>query len=311
MLVVKPGINAPPNAGWIGIPVPAIVEDEVFEQVQEKLARNQQMAPRNNKRYQYLLRGLVSCGLCRLSASARTVNGQYPYYVCRGHSNSLQLSQAERCTARFIPSQQLDTLVWADLCAILTNPEMIAHALERARGGDWLPQELQARIATLRKVDKQLEGQRTRLLDAYLAEVLSLAEFERKQAELDKKQQAIQVQQSQLEAMATEQLELSTIALSIDAFCTQIQPVLAQANFAQKRQLVELLIDRVVVTDEKVEIRYVIPTRPEGPHHPFSHLCTDYLGPHTNAIQAQQVRRIRRSPRADTRVRHFLFPSAG
>jgi hypothetical protein len=35
---------------------------------------------------------------------------------------------------------------------------------------------------------------------------------------------------------------------------------LGHATFAQKRTLVELLIDRVVVTNDKVEIRYVIPT---------------------------------------------------
>jgi site-specific DNA recombinase len=37
-----------------------------------------------------------------------------------------------------------------------------------------------------------------------------------------------------------------------------------------------MLIDRVIVTDEEVEIRYVVPTRPDGPHVPFRHLRTDY-----------------------------------
>ena len=63
---------------------------------------------------------------------------------------------------------------------------------------------------------------------------------------------------------------------AIETFCQQVQPVLAQATFAQRRQLVELLIDRVIVTDEEVEIRYVIPTQPEGPHTPFMHLRTNY-----------------------------------
>jgi site-specific DNA recombinase len=40
---------------------------------------------------------------------------------------------------------------------------------------------------------------------------------------------------------------------------------------------VELLIDRVIVSDEEVEIRYVVPTSPEGPHQPFCQLRTDYL----------------------------------
>ena len=59
-------------------------------------------------------------------------------------------------------------------------------------------------------------------------------------------------------------------------FCEQVRPVLEQATFAQQRQLVELLVDRVIVTDEIVEIHYAIPTRPDAPHTPFCHLRTDY-----------------------------------
>jgi site-specific DNA recombinase len=40
---------------------------------------------------------------------------------------------------------------------------------------------------------------------------------------------------------------------------------------------VELLIDRVIVTDEQVEIRYVIPTDPSSEHVCFCHLRSDYL----------------------------------
>jgi site-specific DNA recombinase len=39
---------------------------------------------------------------------------------------------------------------------------------------------------------------------------------------------------------------------------------------------VELLVDRVVVTENEVEIRYVIPTQPDGPHVPFCHLRTNH-----------------------------------
>ena len=55
-----------PQEEWIPIPVPAVVAQEVFDQVQAKLSLNQQKAPRNNKAHPYLLRGLVSCGMCRL-----------------------------------------------------------------------------------------------------------------------------------------------------------------------------------------------------------------------------------------------------
>jgi site-specific DNA recombinase len=40
-------------------------------------------------------------------------------------------------------------------------------------------------------------------------------------------------------------------------------------TFAQRRQLVELLIDRVIANDAQVEIRYVVPTGPKGETTPF------------------------------------------
>ena len=52
---------------------------------------------------------------------------------------------------------------------------------------------------------------------------------------------------------------------------------LGQASFQQRRQLVELLIDRVVVTDGHVEIRYVIPTTSSSTKTRFCHLRTDYF----------------------------------
>ncbi len=72
-----------PEAEWIGIPIPAIVTAEEYQVVQAKLAHNQQFAARNTH-HAFLLQGLVSCGACGLTASARTTSGGYQYYVCRG-----------------------------------------------------------------------------------------------------------------------------------------------------------------------------------------------------------------------------------
>jgi site-specific DNA recombinase len=265
-----------PEEEWIAIAVPAVVTQEVFDCVQVKLSDNQQMSPRNNKVHDYLLRGLVSCGHCRLSAMGRTIGGEYAYYICRGRTDALRAAQGQRCTARYAPAAQLDELVWQDLYQVLTQPEIMAHALERAHGGHWLPQELRARIDALHKAEKQLERQYERLLEAYLADVVTLPELERKRRELTLKQQALTTQRAQLEATVDQRIELSHTAASLQAFCAQIRPTLDQTNFVQRRQLVELLIDRVIVTDELVEIRYVVPTRPDGPHVPFSHLRSDY-----------------------------------
>jgi site-specific DNA recombinase len=72
-------------------------------------------------------------------------------------------------------------------------------------------------------------------------------------------------------------MELAGIAGSIEDFCERVGVGLANATFEQKRKLVQLLIDRVIVSEEEVETRYVIPTDPSSEHMRFCHLRSDYL----------------------------------
>ena len=291
MLPAGPGIShAPrPEEDWITVPVPAIISEETFAQVQAKLDANQQGAARNT-RHEYLLRALISCGACRLGCTGRQTAAGYRYYLCRGRTDPLRVAQGERCTARYIPAGQLDELVWADLCELLTDPAHVTRALARARGGAWLPQELQARQATIGQALDQLERQQQRLLDAYLAEVIALAELDRKRQDLDRRRDTLLAQQRQLDAAARQKLELGAVADGIEAFCQAVRAGLATATFAQRRQLAELLIDRVVITDGDVQIRYVLPTSPDGPHRPFCQLRKDHLDRPPPGVAGGQVR---------------------
>ncbi|MFL5657386.1 MAG: recombinase family protein [Ktedonobacteraceae bacterium] len=120
---------------WVAVaPVPAVVSQEQFDLAQAKLAHNQQFASRNNTAHPYLLRALVSCGVCRLACTGRSNRADYAYYTCRGKSHPIVSCRDEKCPARFIPARQLDELVWQDVCEVLTHPELIAAALEQARG---------------------------------------------------------------------------------------------------------------------------------------------------------------------------------
>jgi site-specific DNA recombinase len=76
--------RAHPPEEWITVPVPALVAAEQFDLVARRLATNQQGARRSTT-HPYLLRGLVSCGVCRLSCSGVThsaTDTRYRYYRC-------------------------------------------------------------------------------------------------------------------------------------------------------------------------------------------------------------------------------------
>jgi site-specific DNA recombinase len=121
---------------------------------------------------------LASCGVCQSACIARTTKRGHRDYVCRCAAQPLYSQHDQRCTARYSPAQQLDALVWQDLCALLTHPEWISYALERAYGGHWLPQELQARKEAPRKGQVSLTNQLERLTEAYLQGVIPLAEYQ-------------------------------------------------------------------------------------------------------------------------------------
>jgi site-specific DNA recombinase len=269
---------AQPAESWLLVgQVPAMVSQAHFDEVQAKLATNQSFARRNNTAHQYLLRALVSCGCCGLASTARAINGRNFYYLCNGKGHSTFSHRATCCPARHAPAGQLDALVWQDLCALLAEPEPLAAAVARAHGGAWLPQELLARRETLRRGQAHLRQQLERLTDAYLRAVLPLDEYERRRRDLERRLQALAGQEEQLRSDAARQQQLAGVAASLEAFRVRVQRGLAQATFEQRRQLVLLLIDRVVVTDAEVEIRYVLPTSPESEHVRFCHLRKDYF----------------------------------
>jgi site-specific DNA recombinase len=182
----------------------------------------------------------------------------------------------QKCFSRLIPSERLDQLIWEDLSALLTEPEQVRQALERAHGGAWLPQELQARQESLRRGQASLIQQVDRLTEAYLAGVVLLEEYRRRRSEVERRCQILKEQQKQLTAQVDRREKLAGLSRSIEDFCQRIQQGLGQATFEQKRELVELFIDLVIVTDGEVEIRYVMPTSKSSEHIRFCHLYKDY-----------------------------------
>jgi site-specific DNA recombinase len=288
-----------PEEEWTFVAqVPAVVSQEQFDLAAEKLSKNRSFARRNNKANEHLLRALVSCGECMLASIAvaktfgKNDDRKQRYYVCSGKFNKAQSVPEDKCPSRYAPAEQLDEIVWKDLCEVLTHPESITDALQRAHGGQWLPQELKARQENLRQGRAALGRQLERLTEAYLGEVIPLAEYQRRRQDLERREEALASREKQLQAQSRQRMELAGVAASIEEFCERVRGGLAEATFERKRKLVELLIDRVIVTGEEVQIRYVIPTDPSSEHVRFCHLRSDYLHhPTTIPPYRQNLRR--------------------
>ena len=198
------------------------------------------------------------------------------YYCCRGKLSALNPHRDTVCPSRFIPAERVEALVWVDLCRMLAEPEAIRGALERAHGGHWLPQELQARRDGLRRGQADVGRQVERLTEVYLAGVVGLEEYRRRRRDLERREEAFAAQGRQLEAQVDRQVKIARLGSNLDAFCGRVRQGLDQATWEQKQQLIEWLVARVVVTDGEVEIRYVIPNVPAAEPGQLCHLRSDY-----------------------------------
>lgn len=267
-----------PEAEWIDVgAVPAVVTRELFDRVQAKLAANRSFSARNNKVGTYLLRSLVSCGRCGLACLARRLPPHNRYYVCTGKTRQARHRNGATCPSRYVPCRAIDELVWRDLCELLRHPEAVADAFRRAAIGAWHPQEFQARRDRLRQGQTSVAGQLERLTEAYLGDVIPLPEYRRRRGELEARAAALTEQESRLAGEVDRLDRAAGLAASLGSFCERVSAGLRDASFERKRELIELLVDRVVVTDDQVEIRYVLPTSPQSEHVRFCHLRMDYL----------------------------------
>ena len=222
-------------------------------------------------------------------ACVGVTRGSHAYYICHHKWYAPRTFEEQRCRSRYSPVDQLDEIVWQDLCELLRDPAHLTEALQRAQTGDWLPEVLQARQEQHRKAVNALTAQLERLTEAYLAGVFPMEEYRRRREALEQRLAALDQQNRFLQAQISRQMEIFGMCESLATFCQRVQTGLEEATFEQKRQLVELLVDRVVVTMDEVEIRYVIPTSPRSEHIRFCHLHTDYFHPDLIGLHVHQI----------------------
>jgi site-specific DNA recombinase len=186
-----------PEEQWIPIPVPPLIEQEIWDRAQAQLARNAALASRNSKRHDYLLRCLLTCGSCGLSMAGTTrptPGGERRYYRCGG-KDCVRTGRAQPCPRACVAGEALERTVWGHVRDLLADPDRLtaqfrhfAADVDRNASREQGPERrLMARLDGLRRAD-------ARLLDAYQAEVISLEELSERRRQLAGQRRALERQ---------------------------------------------------------------------------------------------------------------------
>lgn len=117
---------------------PAIIEEQVFEQVSKILKRNyRRLKSTQNRRYPFLLSGLVVCGSCGdhlPGKSAHGNGGKIPYYE-HGWATKRQAYLNQRlfsCDPHRVLAKKLEPAVWEDILQVLSSPELAQAIIHEA-----------------------------------------------------------------------------------------------------------------------------------------------------------------------------------
>ena len=253
-----------PQEEWIGIPVPALIDQATYDRAQQQLARNAALSFRHHTKYTYLLRCLLTCKHCGLAMfgvayQATETLPERRYYKCHG-TDCIMTARAQACPRRRIKAAELEEAVWGHVRQLLEQPEQLLAQFERfsaeAIEGD-VHEQAEAHHLTQRL--ERVSREERRLLDAYQAGVIELAELADRRQHLAARRRALLEQQEQQAQLRQERWHAQAVLADLTAFCKQVRARLDSVTFEEKQAILPLLIERIIVGDETLEIRQVIP----------------------------------------------------
>ncbi len=253
-----------PREQWVPIPVPAIIDEMIHQHASEQLARNSVLSFRNNTRHDYLLRCLLTCRTCGLAMFGVTTSGAgerrvHRYYTCHG-KDTVARDRECRCPQARTKVEELDAAVWGHVKGLLDDPTTLAAQFEeRARQAEALDADAATAARKCEAQLRQLDREGQRLLDAYQGEAIELGELKQRREQIAGRRHLLTMQHEQERRLRGERQTAKEVWADLTAFCERVRSRLDEATLADRQRILQLLIDRVIVGPDSLEIRHVIP----------------------------------------------------
>jgi site-specific DNA recombinase len=247
-----------PPSEWIAVPVPAIIDPETWERVQGQRRQNHERAQRHTTPRRYLLRSLLVCGQCgrRMVGSWGAQGGRY---IC-----ALRYPRPVpgACAGRSLGAPTIEQSVWEHVQALLADPEVLRQQYAQGRGDPAVDVRAEHERARLERKLAALEREKTRLLDAYQAEVIELTELAERRQRLTEQGQQLRARVQEIEQQRLDRVAELRLLEGVDAFCASIRDAMVAPAFEVKQKVLQLVVQRIMVEDHRITIEHVVPSGP-------------------------------------------------
>ena len=261
-----------PEAEWTHIPVPALVDGETFDRVQQRLEDNKRFASRNTK-VPSLLQGLAACASCGYgyyrTSTTTTARKKIYYYRCLG-SDDYRYQGGRVCGNKPVRADYADRVVWDHVTALLADPSLIraeiGKRLDRARTSDPVTRKRGQLEQALAKTTASIAA----MITAFSGQLLTIDELRARMPDLRARETGLKDQIAALNAQAADRDAYLKLAGDLEGFLARLRQSSATATTENRQRVLRALVQDILIGPEKITIRHRIPVREPasgGGHH--------------------------------------------
>jgi site-specific DNA recombinase len=245
---------------WLYVPVPAIIDEVLFEVVQDQLEENKKVARTRQSGASHLLQGLLVCQSCRYSCyGARTK--KRTYYRCTG-SDAHRFDGNKICSNKPIRADALETAVWEEVKFLLKNPSRIFDEYQR-RILELDKSPLDESRLSLEKQENKLKRGIDRLIDGYMQEHIAKEEFEPRIKAMKQRLKIIENQKQQVIDTKKSKNELTLLVTNLEYFASNVESKLEDVDWLTKREIIRSVVKRVEIGFEEVNVVFRVKELPD------------------------------------------------
>ena len=242
---------------------PALVSRETFDLVQQGLherAPTMQRPARVGS--QYLLSGLLRCGVCGKPYSGQGAkSGRFAYYVCA----SLFREGAGACTARYLNASKVEDLVIEKVRERILTEETITELVTLvAEEIDNIAGEVNGRLTAisteLTDVDSRLEN----LYQALETKQLPIEALSPRILSLKSRQDQLVAAREEAEGqLERRRAELPT-SKEIKGYVADFRAFLQEGTFPERKALIRNFVQGIEIVENEAVLTYTIPMPSDG-----------------------------------------------
>ena len=242
---------------------PALVSRETFDLVQQGLHERAPTVQRPARvGSQYLLSGLLRCGVCGKPYSAQGAkSGQFAYYVCA----SLFREGAGACTARYLNSTKLEDFIIGKVRERILTEEtitelvtLVAEEIDTVAGE--IDGQLKAIGAELADVESRLEN----LYQALETRQLPIEVLSPRILALKARQDQLTAARDDTEAQLERRRADLPTTKDIKRYVADFRQFLENGPFPERKALIRNFVKRIEIVEGQAELTYTIPMPQDG-----------------------------------------------